>query len=103
MRKILHLVIFGVIALSTFSCVKEDIYKRPGWLACKLYTQIEDREDLTPFAQAVQMVGYDSIITVSGSYTVFAPDNTAWDLSFDEHPEYTSLEDIPAEELLRII
>jgi uncharacterized surface protein with fasciclin (FAS1) repeats len=78
-------------------------YSRPDWLAGKLYTQIKDQPELSTFAKCIALTGYDSIINKSGSYTVFAPDNDAFGLYLENHPEYGSVEDIPIQELTRII
>jgi uncharacterized surface protein with fasciclin (FAS1) repeats len=104
MRKILPISILAILVFLVFSCKKDDIYSRPDWLAGKLFSQIEAKKDtLSTFAEAIRMTGYDSIINTSGSYTVFAPSNDAWDLFFQEHPEYGSLQGIPIEELTRIV
>jgi uncharacterized surface protein with fasciclin (FAS1) repeats len=103
MRKILPLSIFVFLVVTIFSCEKDDIYKRPKWLAGKLYSQIEANDSLTTFAEAIRLTGYDSIINKSGSYTVFAPSDDAWDLFFEEHPQYNSLQDIPLATLTEIV
>ena len=103
MRKILHAVILGVLVLFAFSCQKEDIYKRPKWLAGKLFAQIQKEADLSTFARCIELAGYDTLINRSGSYTVFAPSNSAFDLYFQAHPQYATVEDIPLPELIRIV
>lgn len=85
-------------------CVKEpDKYERPDWLKGKLYTQMQEIPELSTFSRCVELTGYDEIINVSGSYTVFAPSNEAFDAYFTSHPQYTSVEDIPLGELSRIV
>jgi uncharacterized surface protein with fasciclin (FAS1) repeats len=88
-----------------FSCKKDefDKYARPDWLTGKLYTQIKTESDLSTFAKCIQLVGYDSVIDVSGSYTVFAPTNEAFQVYFQEHPAYSKVEDIPKEKLLAMV
>lgn len=81
----------------------ESKYRRPDWLAGKLFTQILDQPELSAFARCIELTGYDSVINISGSYTVFAPDNDAFALYFQEHPAYTAVEDIPIDELTRIV
>ena len=78
-------------------------YKRPDWLAGKLYTQIKEQSALSTFARCLELSGYDTIINTSGSYTVFAPDNEAFDLYFQNSPNYNSVEEIPSDELSRIV
>jgi uncharacterized surface protein with fasciclin (FAS1) repeats len=80
-----------------------DIYKRPEWLAGKIYTQILETPEISTFAKCIELTGYDKIINVSGSYTVFAPSNEAFSAWFAGHPTYKSVESIPLPELERIV
>lgn len=103
MRRILPVFIFIICLLSAYNCKKEDIYGRPDWLAGKLFSQIKQQPELTEFARCIELTGYDSVINVSGSYTVFAPNNEAFAKYFEEHPQYKSVEDIPVKVLTRIV
>ena len=80
-----------------------DIYQRPEWLAGKVYTQVLAQSDLLTFAKCIELSGYDSIIDISGSYTVFAPSNAAFTTYFGSHPKYKKVEDIPMDELVRLV
>lgn len=84
---------------------KFDPYARPVWLQGKVYTQMtsEGNEDLSTFAYCVQKVKYDSIIDRTGSYTVFAPTNAAFEAFFASHPSYKKVDDIPLAELEKIV
>jgi len=82
---------------------QDDKYARPDWLAGKVYTQLLDQPDLSTFTRCVELTGYDTIIDVSGSYTVFAPNNEAFTRWFQDHPVYNDVEDIPHEELLELV
>ena len=82
---------------------KNNIYNRPSWLAGKLYSQIVAQPQLSIFARAIKLTGYDTIINVSGSYTVFAPSNDAFALYFQSHPNYLTVDQIPVPELTRIV
>ena len=53
-------------------------YQRPDWLVGKIYTQITTQPDLSDFSTCLQLTGYDTILDVTGSYTVFAPTNQAF-------------------------
>ena len=102
-----HIISLIIIGAALFSCIddreKGSKYDRPEWLAGKVYTQLKDQPDLSTFARCVELAGYDTIIDRSGSYTVFAPNNEAFSLYFENHPEYSSIDDIPAQELRRIV
>lgn len=88
-----------------FNSCREELskYDRPEWLAGKLYTQILDQPELSTFARCVELTGYDQLINVSGSYTVFAPSNEAFNAWFAGNPSYNSVEDIPLPELERLV
>ena len=83
--------------------LKKNMFARPKWLAGKLYTQILSQPDLSTFASCLKLTGYDTIINVSGSYSVFAPNNDAFVLYFQTHTNYNSINDIPISELTRIV
>lgn len=91
--------------LAFFGCKKEmdDKYVRPEWLAGKLYTQIKTIPELSTFAELLQVSGYDTIIDVSGSYTVFAPSNDAFKKYFQENSNYKSVADIPKAEVNKMV
>ena len=95
-----------ILLLANFliSCEKEpDKYDRPEWLKGKVYTQMLSIPELSTFTRCVELTGYDEILDVSGSYTVFAPSNEAFNSYFSSNPNYNSVEDIPLSELSRIV
>lgn len=95
-----------LLVLLFFSACQEDVidkYERPEWLDGKVFTQIQKYDDLSTFTQCLEITGYDTVINVSGSYTVFAPTNEAFDNYFAENPQYSSIEDIPYKELSAIV
>ncbi len=96
---------FALLLLMLMSCRKEPIdkYTRPEWLAGKVYTQILDQPELSTYARGLELVGLDTIINVSGIYTVFAPSNEAFVAFFASNPNYSSIEQIPISELSRLI
>jgi hypothetical protein len=68
-----------VVLILVYGCRDEiDKYARPEWLAGKLFTQIQEIPELTTFAKAIELTEYDKLIDVSGSYTVFAPSDEAF-------------------------
>jgi len=83
--------------------VDQEIYQRPDWLEGKLFTQIQQQEDLNMFIECLQRTSYDTVINVSGSFTVFAPTDQAFERYFNEHPVYDSVSQIPLEELNRLV
>lgn len=102
-RKLVTIVTLGLLIL--FSCEndKHDIFKRPDWLAGKVFTQLKEIPELSTFAKCLEITEYDKILDVSGSYTVFAPTNDAFTSWFQTHPSYKRIEDIPLAELDRLV
>jgi uncharacterized surface protein with fasciclin (FAS1) repeats len=72
-----------------------DKYSRPKWLAGKVYTQVKAQPELSTFAKCIELTGYDTILDISGSYTVFAPTDEAFSLYFQQNSKYKKIEDIP--------
>lgn len=77
-------------------------YERPEWLAGKVYTQVKQQPELSTFARSLELTGYDTIIDVSGSYTVFGPSDEAFDNWLSEN-QFVSVEDVPKEYLERLV
>ena len=87
MTKNKQLILISLLVLLFFACKKDFVkYDRPTWLAGKLYTQILTKPELSTFAELLHVSGYDTIIDVSGSYTVFAPSNDAFTKYFQDNP-----------------
>lgn len=97
---ILALLLIAII----FGCRDDSIdkYVRPDWLAGKVYTQMKAQPELSTFVKCVELSGYDKILDISGSYTVFAPSNEAFSLFF-QNSSYKKVEDIPIAELTEIV
>ncbi len=95
-----------LVLLMVYSCrddMEVDKYARPEWLAGKLFTQIQEMPELSTIARAIELTEYDELINVSGSYTVFAPSDEAFNAWFASHPEYNSLDDMPLDEMERLV
>ncbi len=104
MTRIKSFLLFAITLLLLYSCRQElDIYKRPEWLEGKVYTQILAQPELSTFAKCIELTGYDQILNVSGSYTVFSPSNEAFSAYFTKNTKYNSVEDIPVAELTKIV
>jgi uncharacterized surface protein with fasciclin (FAS1) repeats len=98
------LLLYALLLLLIYSCTQEqDIYKRPDWLAGKVYTQIKAQPELSTFTTCIELTGYDKILDVSGSYTVFAPSDDAFKLYFANNPKYKSVQDIPIPDLTKMV
>jgi uncharacterized surface protein with fasciclin (FAS1) repeats len=104
MTKNKQLILISLLVLLFFGCKKDfNKYDRPTWLAGKLYTQILTKPEISTFAELLHVSGYDTIIDVSGSFTVFAPSNDAFARYFQDHPNYKKVSDIPKSEALKLV
>ena len=80
---------------------EQDKFKRPDWLPGKLYTTVMAQENLGLFGECLRLSGLDSIIDVSGSWTVFAPNDEAFKQFLLEN-NYSKISDIPFVKLEKI-
>ena len=96
---------FLVVSFSLFAaCEKfteQEKFNRPDWLPGKLFTTVSAQENLSLFAECLQLSGLDSILDVSGSWTVFAPTNEAMQQFLLEN-NYASVSAIPLTKLEKI-
>jgi uncharacterized surface protein with fasciclin (FAS1) repeats len=102
-KPLLWTTLLVLIFLSCRDNFIDDIYKRPDWLAGKVYSQILEQPELSTFAKAIELVGYDTIVDISGTYTVFGPTNDAFNAYFASNPDYNSIDQMPVEELSRLV
>lgn len=77
-----------------------DLFTRPEWLPGKLYTTVSVQENLSMFTECLKRTGLDTILDVSGVWTVFAPTDNAMKYYLTAH-QYDSVSDIPSDELER--
>lgn len=96
------------LAILLFSGCQEindqEKYLRPDWLAGKLFTQLEQQENLSVFAECMRLTGFDTIVNTSGSFTIFAPTDEAFTEYFSSNPHYIGkVSEIPAEELEALV
>jgi uncharacterized surface protein with fasciclin (FAS1) repeats len=105
MAKSKQLTLFTLLIILFIGCRDDqfDKYARPKWLQGKVYTQIKNQPELSTFAKCLELTGFDKIIDVSGSYTVFAPSNEAFNSYFKDNTKYKSVENIPIAELSSLV
>lgn len=98
------LLLLGILPSLFAGCDKwsiQDKYSRPDWLPGKLYTTMSVQENVSLFAECLRLTGLDTIIDVSGSWTVFVPTDDAMKQFLVEN-KYSSVSDIPKDELEKI-
>ena len=70
---ILLLALAGMFLKGCVDIYDQEKYQKPDWLAGKLYTQVAEQENLSQFAECLKILGFDTILDVSGIFTIFAP------------------------------
>ena len=107
LKRLLLILLFFPVVFFFNRCediTEQDKYQRPEWLEGKLFTQLASVEELSQFAECLKLTGYDTILDVSGSFTVFAPDNDAFTLFFQQNPHFSNqVSNIPKTDLERIV
>jgi len=105
MRKHQIILLFtGILFILFAGCEKlstQDKYQRPDWISGKLYTSVAVQKNLGLFAECLRLSGLDTILDVSGSWTVFAPSDEAVKQYLSEN-KYSRISDIPQKELEKI-
>jgi len=99
-----YLLLLGIFFSLFVGCEElpeREKFQRPDWLPGKLFTTVSVQENLTMFTECLRLTGLDTIIDVSGSWSVFAPTDEAMKMYLSEN-SYASISDIPLEELIRI-
>lgn len=93
-------ILFGLL-VGCDELPEHEKFKRPDWLPGKLFTTVSAQENLTMFTECLRLTGLDTIIDVSGSWSVFAPTDEAMKLYLSEN-SYASISAIPLYELEKI-
>lgn len=88
--------------LLLLACDRYEIYEKPSYLTGKLYTQLSSIENIETFKYCVELTGVDSIIDVSGYYTLMAPTDSAFDIYLAKKG-YASVDDMPISELENLV
>ena len=100
--KWVHYFFVTIFLFSAYGC-EEDLserehYKAPEWLKGKIFSQIleenKNGNDLNTFIHCLRISKYDTILNTSGSFTVFAPTDEAFNSFFQDNSEYSSLEEM---------
>ncbi len=74
-NKFLMLVSMVALSVGLVSCQDEGYEDVSGTASQTLWEVISTRSELSKFAQVLKQNGYDKVLSSSGTYTVFAPDN----------------------------
>lgn len=102
--KKLNLWLLAIFALSalTFTACDEDDDPDPVE-PTTIVSFAQDSDDYTILAEAVVTAGLDGILSGAGPFTVFAPDNAAFQALLDSNADWNSLDDIPEATLTAVL
>jgi uncharacterized surface protein with fasciclin (FAS1) repeats len=105
MKRQRWLIVFFALWLAACQNIYElEKYQYPEWQKGKIYTQLSDHTQATVFLELLESTGYDTLLNRSGSYTVFVPTDSAFNIWFGDHPEYEStIEKIPFEQRVSMV
>lgn len=92
-----------LLAISTFgACDPYQIYEKPDYLTGKLYTELGTLDNVEIFKYCIEKVGLDSVIDVSGYYTLMAPTDSAFEIYLAANG-YASVDDIALHKLEQLV
>lgn len=77
-------------------------FEPPEWIEGKLFQQLQSIPGTDSFQLCLELTGYDTLVNNS-NFTIFAPDNEAFENYFASHPEYSSVYDISSKDLLALV
>lgn len=80
----------------------DEYYKVPDNLIGTILDVLKEDGKYTQFIKAVELADFDDVLGKTGNFTVFAPDDKAF-ADFLTEKGYTSLEDVPDDELKGIV
>ena len=103
MKKMYLFIWFTWIVLIS-SCSKDRLsyYDRPDWLQGPLIEQIESTGKFTEFIKAARLTGYDEFLSSRLTFTVFVPNDAAFQAYYQEMG-VNGAEDIDKEDLLTLL
>lgn len=97
MKTALNIFLFFLLFLSLVGCNKEEFdeyYARPESLEDPVYQILESRGNFTNLTTLIERAGYKDILGKAGYWTMFAPNDLAFEKFFQENTQIGSLSDI---------
>lgn len=95
-------VLLFVTLFSSCEQKMDEYYEIPTWLKGNAWEVLEKRGDFTLFLEAVEQIGFRSMMDGKGIVTVVAPNDDAMKVWLSEKG-YASLNDVPKDELSKVI
>ncbi len=93
--------LFAIAALTTFTACDDDDddVQQPSTIV----DFAQESDDYTLLAEAVVAAGLDGTLSEAGPYTVFAPDNAAFEALLASNAAWSSIDDIPTDVLVAVL
>lgn len=94
----------ALLSVILFGCKNEmeEYYKRPDTLKGSTWDVLETRGNYTIFLEAIKIAGFETLVKGRGLVTIMAPNDESFKKYLNEN-EYSSLAQIPIDELTRLI
>ncbi|AVR45605.1 hypothetical protein C7S20_10195 [Christiangramia fulva] len=95
-----------VVLIFLEGCNKQEFdeyYARPDNLEPPIYQVLESRGNFTNLLSVIDKAGYKDILSTAGYWTMFAPNDEAFQKFFQENSEYGSLEAIDSTTASKIV
>lgn len=102
-RRKCFLLISAILVLAVFGCRPDDEYfAKPDTLAGPIYQQLESMGNFTYYLQCLDRTPYGDILSKSGSWTIFAPNDVAFHQYLSDNG-YTSVASMPWDKVSAIV
>ena len=87
MNKLFRGLLFLLIVSGLVGCNKkewDEYYDRPDWLSQPIYQQLSAKNNFKSFLTCIDKAGYKDILSKAGYWTIFAPNDDAFNLYLKE-------------------
>lgn len=105
-KSLLWLLALALISTTTFTSCDDDgdgDGDMPDPDPVTIVSFAANSDNYTTLAAAVQAAGLETALSGTGPFTVFAPDNDAFQALLDSNPDWNGLDDIPQEVLTAVL
>jgi uncharacterized surface protein with fasciclin (FAS1) repeats len=106
MKRILHRLLLLFLTFLCFGCSDKDFdeyYQRPDNLEDPIYQVLEARGNFTNLIELINRAGYKDILSKAGYWTMFAPNDAAFEKFYQENPDFSGLADIDSINAQKIV
>lgn len=101
-KKAIGLLLFSSLMLSSCQDIDE-YYDAPDWIGGSIYQNLSDEGNYSIFLKGAELCQYQPILEGKSILTVMAPDDNAMKQYLQENYGTASIEDLPADELKKLI